>query len=75
MQRRRARVLLRLTQTDHELIGLAAQRRIEHHFGVIVSSMRQHVGRFDGWVKAGADAPRRPVEGLAGLAEDYRARW
>jgi hypothetical protein len=37
--------------------------------------MRQHVGRFDGWVKAGADAPRRPVEGLAGLAEDYRARW
>lgn len=39
------------------------------------SRMRQHVGRFDGWVKAGKDAPRRPVTGLAGLAEDYRARW
>ena len=39
------------------------------------SSMRQHVGRFDGWVKAGSAAPRRHVAGLAGLAEDYRARW
>jgi hypothetical protein len=43
---------------------------------IIASSrMRQHVGRFDGWVKAGKDAPRRRVAGLAGLAEDYRARW
>ena len=42
---------------------------------VASSRMRQHVGRFDGWVKAGTDAPRRLVEGLAGLAEDYRARW
>jgi hypothetical protein len=37
--------------------------------------MRQHVGRFDGWVRAAPDAPRRAVTGLAGLAEDYRARW
>lgn len=42
---------------------------------VASSRMRQHVGRFDGWVKAGKDAPRRLVTGLAGLAEDYRARW
>ena len=42
---------------------------------VASSRMRQHVGRFDGWVKAGADGPRHPVAGLAGLAEDYRARW
>ncbi len=42
---------------------------------VASSRMRQHVGRFDGWVKAGADAPLRAVHGLAGLAEDYRARW
>jgi hypothetical protein len=39
------------------------------------SNMRQHVGRFDGWVRAAPDAPRVAVTGLAGLAEDYRARW
>jgi hypothetical protein len=42
---------------------------------VASSRMRQHVGRFDGWVRASPDAPRRLVDGLAGLAEDYRARW
>jgi hypothetical protein len=42
---------------------------------VASSRMRQHVGRFDGWVRAAPDAPRRAVRGLAGLAEDYRARW
>ena len=42
---------------------------------VASSRMRQHVGRFDGWVRASADGPRHPVTGLAGLAEDYRARW
>jgi hypothetical protein len=42
---------------------------------VASSRMRQHVGRFDGWVKTLADGPRHPVAGLAGLAEDYRARW
>jgi hypothetical protein len=39
------------------------------------SRMRQHVGCFDGWVRAAPDAPRRAVAGLAGLAEDYRALW
>lgn len=39
------------------------------------SRMRQHVGRFDGWVRAAPDAPRVAVTGLAGLAEDYQARW
>jgi hypothetical protein len=42
---------------------------------VASSRMRQHVGRFDGWVRPGAGAARHPVTGLAGLAEDYRARW
>ncbi|THC46247.1 DUF2804 domain-containing protein [Massilia sp. Mn16-1_5] len=42
---------------------------------VASSRMRQHVGRFDGWVRSAPDAPRRAVTGLAGLAEDYRARW
>lgn len=42
---------------------------------VASSRMRQHVGRFDGWVRPAPDAPRRAVTGLAGLAEDYRARW
>ena len=42
---------------------------------VASSRMRQHVGRFDGWVRAAPDAPRRAITGLAGLAEDYRARW
>jgi len=42
---------------------------------VASSRMRQHVGRFDGWVKGSADAPHRLVEGLSGLAEDYCARW
>ena len=42
---------------------------------VASSRMRQHVGRFDGWVKGSVDGPRHPVSGLAGLAEDYRARW
>ena len=39
------------------------------------SHLRQHLGRFDGWVRASADAPKRAVTGLSGLAEDYRARW
>ena len=39
------------------------------------SRMRQHVGRFDGWVRGAPDAPRVAVTGLAGLAEDYQARW
>lgn len=42
---------------------------------VASSRMRQHVGRFDGWVRAAPGAPRRAVTGLSGLAEDYRARW
>jgi len=42
---------------------------------VASSRMRQHVGRFDGWVKAHAGAPQVPIAALAGLAEDYRARW
>ena len=42
---------------------------------VASSRMRQHVGRFDGWVRAAVDGPRHPVAGLAGLAEDYRALW
>ena len=42
---------------------------------VASSRMRQHVGRFDGWARAAPDAPRRAITGLAGLAEDYRARW
>jgi hypothetical protein len=42
---------------------------------VASSRMRQHVGCFDGWVRPGAGAARHPVTGLAGLAEDYRARW
>lgn len=39
------------------------------------SRMRQHVGRFDGWVKTRVEGPRHLVSGLTGLAEDYRARW
>ena len=42
---------------------------------VASSRMRQHVGRFDGWLRAPQHAPRVAVTGLAGLAEDYRARW
>jgi hypothetical protein len=42
---------------------------------VASSRMRQHVGCFDGWVKGRVDGPRHRVAGLAGLAEDYRARW
>jgi hypothetical protein len=42
---------------------------------VASSHMRQHVGRFDGWVRTAPEAPRRAITGLAGLAEDYRARW
>ena len=42
---------------------------------VASSRMRQHAGRFDGWVKGSAGGPCHPVSGLVGLAEDYRARW
>lgn len=50
-------------------------RRDDKQLLVASSRMRQHVGRFDGWVRASLDTPRRAVAGLAGLAEDYRARW
>ncbi len=42
---------------------------------VASSRLRQHVGRFDVWVRATADGPQHPITGLEGLAEDYRARW
>jgi hypothetical protein len=50
-------------------------RRDDKQLLVASSRMRQHLGRFDGWVREGAEAPRRPVAGLAGLAEDFDARW
>jgi hypothetical protein len=42
---------------------------------VASSRLRQHVGRFDGWVRPHRRAPRLRVTGLAGLAEAYRACW
>jgi len=50
-------------------------RRDNKQLLVASSRLLQHVGRFDGWVKAAPAAPKRAVSTLAGLAEDYRARW
>jgi len=50
-------------------------RRDDKQLLLASSRMRQHIGRFDGWVRAHADGPRHPVAGLAGLFEDYRACW
>nr|WP_308635557.1 DUF2804 family protein [Massilia brevitalea] len=50
-------------------------RRDEKQLLLASSRLRQHLGRFDGWVRAAPDAPKRTVTGLSGLAEDYRARW
>lgn len=50
-------------------------RRDDKNLLLAESRLTQHVGRFDGWVKAGPDAPPRKVSGLTGLAEDYSARW
>jgi len=50
-------------------------RRDDKQLVVASSRLTQHLGRFDGWVKAHAGAPKQAVAGLAGLAEDYRARW
>ncbi|KQQ96865.1 DUF2804 domain-containing protein [Massilia sp. Leaf139] len=68
--------------TMRTLCGLLAMRftpegtRCDDKQLLVASSrMRQHVGRFDGWVKGSVEGPRHPVAGLAGLAEDYRARW
>jgi hypothetical protein len=68
--------------TLHTVDGLLAlrftpegTRRDEKQLLIASSRMHQHVGRFDGWVRAAPAAPRHAVRGLAGLAEDYRARW
>ncbi len=50
-------------------------RRDDKNLLLAESRLTQHVGRFDGWVKAGPDAPACQVSGLTGLAEDYSARW
>ena len=50
-------------------------RRDDKRLLLADSRLTQHVGRFDGWVKAAPGAPARPVAGLTGLAEDYSARW
>lgn len=50
-------------------------RRDDKRLLLADSRLTQHVGRFDGWVKAGPGAPARSVSGLTGLAEDYSARW
>ncbi|MEW6373161.1 MAG: DUF2804 domain-containing protein [Pseudomonadota bacterium] len=65
--------------TDDGLLDLRfspeGTRRDDKNLLLAGSRLTQHVGRFDGWVKAAPDAPARPVSGLTGLAEDYSARW
>jgi len=50
-------------------------RRDDKQLFIASSRLTQHVGRFDGWVKAAPGAPQRRIAGLTGLAEDYQARW
>ena len=50
-------------------------RRDDKNLLLAGSRLTQHVGRFDGWVKAAPGAPARAISGLTGLAEDYSARW
>jgi hypothetical protein len=68
-----------LLSTDDGLLELRftpeGTRSDDKQLLVASSRMRQHVGRFDGWVRPAPGAPRHPVSGLSGLAEDYRARW
>jgi len=65
--------------TDDGLLDLRfmpeGTRRDDKQLLVASSRLTQHVGRFDGWVRAGPDAPKRAVAGLTGLAEDYFACW
>jgi len=65
--------------TADELLDLhfrpEGTRRDDKQLFVASSRLTQHVGRFDGWVKAAPGAPQRRIAGLGGLLEDYRARW
>ena len=65
--------------TDDGLLDLRFQpegtRRDVKNLLLAGSRLTQHVGRFDGWVRAAPDAPARSISGLTGLAEDYSARW
>jgi hypothetical protein len=42
---------------------------------IAASRYLQPIGTFSGWVKAGKDAPRRPIANLVGVTEDHFSRW
>lgn len=42
---------------------------------IAASHYVQPIGRFDGFVRASAEAPQREVRGLVGVTEDHRSRW
>jgi hypothetical protein len=52
--------------------GLRAEDR---NLGIAASHYVQPIGRFDGWVRASAQAPAREVAKLLGVTEDHRSRW
>jgi hypothetical protein len=66
-------------RTDDGLVDLRftpeGARRDDKQLVVASSHMTQQVGTFDGWVRAAPGAPAHEVARLAGLTEDYRARW
>lgn len=52
--------------------GLRAEDR---NLGIAASHYVQPIGRFDGFVRASAQAPARAVRHLLGVTEDHRSRW
>ncbi|MBA3056562.1 MAG: DUF2804 domain-containing protein [Gammaproteobacteria bacterium] len=50
-------------------------RREDKDLWVAASRYVQPIGVFNGWVKAGPDAPRHVIQGLVGVTEDHQSRW
>lgn len=65
--------------TDDGLLDLSftpeGARQEDRNLLIAASHYVQPVGTFNGWVKAHADAPVKPVTGLLGVTEDHRSRW
>lgn len=50
-------------------------RRQNKNLGIAISRYLQPVGRFSGWVRAHAAAPKVQVSNLLGVTEDHFSRW